>query len=254
MTHHYDDPQYSYPEYWTQRSYEQQAETIALTSLLRGYKFPSCVDIGAGFGRLVPTLHRFCRRIILIDPSARQRSLAQKYLAASPSLNLSHFTILSGTAQSTRLPARTTSLAVLIRVAHHLPNLLQVFQETHRILKPGGIFIFEFANSQNFKSRLKSMFVGQPILLTPLEKRSSTNIKKNSIPFVNHHPATVKKLLLQSGFAIDQILSVSNFRHPLIKQVLPISFLLTLEKISQPLLSPLFFGPSIFIKAHKIDN
>ena len=249
MTHHYDDPDFSYLDYWKNRDYEHKAEIVALNRLLSGSNFPVCADIGGGFGRLEPLLTKFCTRIILVDPSANHRRQARIKLKKNKNIF-----IMSGSAQKIRLYPQSVNLALLIRVAHHLPDLVPTFTEIHRLLTPGGRFILEFANSQNFKSRLKSMFVGQPILLTPLEKRSSTNIKKNSIPFVNHHPATVKKLLLQSGFAIDQILSVSNFRHPLIKQVLPISFLLTLEKISQPLLSPLYFGPSIFIKAHKIDN
>ncbi|HBC72654.1 MAG: Phosphatidylethanolamine N-methyltransferase [Candidatus Amesbacteria bacterium GW2011_GWB1_47_19] len=248
MTHHYDDPDFSYLDYWKNRDYEHQAEIVALNRLLSGSNFPVCADIGGGFGRLEPLLTKFCTRIILVDPSANHRRQARIKLKKNKNIF-----IMSGSAQKIRLYPQSVNLALLIRVAHHLPDLVPTFTEIHRLLTPGGRFILEFANSQNFKSRFRSLFFGPRIPLTPLEKRSLQNIKKMSIPFVNHHPLAVIKSLRRSGFFVDTVLSVSNFRYQKLKKFLPRHLLLILEYFSQPLLSHVYFGPSLFILSHRVD-
>lgn len=246
MTAHYDDPAYSYAGYWQNRGYEHSAEIIAIRRLLTSCHFPALVDIGGGFGRLIPTLARYGSHLTLLEPSAKLRSQARKYLADLPRI-----TVVSGTAEHTRLPAQSQNLAVIIRVFHHLPNLNPVFVELNRIIAPSGFVLFEFANSLHIKSQIKSLLTGTPILLTPLERRSPANIRRGTIDFVNHHPHTILKLLHQAGFTPIKILSVSNFRSPALKKTLPLKLLLILEEICQPLLSRLYFGPSIFILAQK---
>jgi len=61
----------------------------------------------------------------------------------------------------------------------------------------------------------------------------------------------VEDMLKKNGFEIQEKLSVSNFRSPLIKKIVPEAVLLALEDILQKPLSYLNFGPSIFIKAVK---
>lgn len=246
MAAHYDDPHFSYVSYWQDRSYEHLSEVAALTSLLQGKSFAKSADIGGGYGRLVPTIKQFSKNVILIEPSAKQRNIAKKSFAGEKTI-----AIQSGTAEKTNLDNNSVSLITVVRVMHHLPDPIPAFKELYRVLRPGGVLVLEFANSRHFKAQIQSFLTGKPILPIPIERRSSANIKKKTIAFVNHHPTTVLKMLKKTGFQIDKSLSVSNLRSPLIKQVIPQSIMLDLEKKLQNPLSSRFFGPSIFILAHK---
>jgi ubiquinone/menaquinone biosynthesis C-methylase UbiE len=159
---------------------------------------------------------------------------------------------LPGTAAATGLPDVSQDLVMLVRVMHHLPEPQSSLLELNRILKPGGFLILEFANAHHLKARIRSFINGQPLLLTPVERRSLVNIKRRTIPFVNHAPPTVLKNLTKSGFQVKKTLSVSNFRISWLKKVLPHRLLLSLEKYSQVIFASGYFGPSIFILAQKI--
>jgi len=246
MVAHYDDPTFSYDRYWMGRDYEHGAEVLAISRLLKNQHFSQSADIGGGYGRLTAFLMPFSQKAILIEPSLKQRQLAKNYLKG-----LSNIAIQAGSTQHTGLPDTSVDLVVVVRVMHHLPDPISSLSEINRILKPGGTLILEFANSLNFKSRIKSFFLGQPILPTPLDRRSNASIRHHSIAFVNHHPDTVFKLLNKTGFLIDNYLSVSNLRSPLLKKYLPQKMLLAVEKFFQTSLAHFFFGPSIFVLAHK---
>ena len=248
MPAHYDDPDYSYQNYWPGREYEHQSEILAINRLLSNTKVTAAVDIGGGFGRLTPTLSHHAKQITLLEPSAKLRSQATKNLKT-----ISALTIVAGTAEKTRLPTSSQNLVILIRVLHHLPNPTPALNEIHRILKPQGLLLLEIANSHNFKARIASWLSGQPILPIPIEKRSPANIKRQTIPFVNHSPFTIQKILHKTGFEIIKQLSVSNLRSPFFKKYIPIKSLITAESYLQPLLSKIYFGPSIFLLAKKVN-
>ncbi len=243
---HYDDPEFSYEKYWHNRAYEHAAEEIALTKLLKGKKFTNAVDIGGGYGRLSTVLQRYANHVTLVEPSQKQRTIAKRFLKDFPQI-----TIKSGLSDKTQLEDNSQDLAMMVRVTHHLPDLKPTLAELSRVLKPKGLLILEVANSRHFKAWIKSLATGQPILPMPVERRSSANIRKNTIAFVNHHPGTVSKLLAQSGFKISRSLSVSNFRSPQLKKFLPKSILLNLESATQTPLARINFGPSIFLLCHK---
>ena len=241
MSSFYNDPQFSYLKFWRGREYEHQAEVLAIKRLLGKLRFTQIVDIGGGYGRLAPILLQFCDQLTLVEPSSKQRKLAPKGLK-----------IVAGTSESTGLPDSSYDLVSIIRVLHHLPDLLPVFAEAARILKTHGYFLFEFANSLNFKTRLINLITGRALSTLPLERRRPANIRRGSIPFVNHHPQAIFKLLTKNGFITIQTLSVSNFRSSWLKKIIPSPILLVLESIFQPLLSIFYFGPSIFVMARKI--
>ena len=245
----YDDPNFSYPKYWAGRQYEHQSEVLAIQKFLSGRSFKSIADVGGGYGRLTPTLSQHSPRVTLIEPSSKQRRIA-----SSLKIKNLKFKIMQGSTSRTRLPNSSINLVTLIRVLHHLPDPAPTFKEVHRILKPGGLFILEFANSQNLKSRFLNWLSGRAPSTAPIDLRSPTNIRRDSIPFVNHHPQTILKILHLCNFEPLQHLSVSNFRSQLLKQLLPLRALLFLEKLSQGPLSHFYFGPSVFVLARKIDS
>jgi hypothetical protein len=58
-------------------------------------------------------------------------------------------------------------------------------------------------------------------------------------------------MLDEAGFELESVLSGSNLRSPALKKVLGKKPLLAAEKLFQPLLAPLYFGPSIWLKLKK---
>ena len=237
--YYYNDPGFSYPAFWANREYEHEAEILAIQRLLGEIRVDTAVDIGGGFGRLVGCLSIYARRVIVVEPSDVQRKLAESFAPNA--------IIKDGHAGATGLPIKSCDLVVMLRVAHHLPDLQDGIDEMYRILKPGGFLILEFANSNHFKSRLRHYFRLGSVPLTPIQ----VNAQEMDIPFVNHHPSTVKKALQREGFVILKTLSVSNFRSTFLKKVLPVRTLLAWEGMSQRLLALIHFGPSIFILARR---
>ncbi len=247
MPSHYDDRNFNYRDYWQGRNYEHSSEILAIRSLLSDRHFHKAADIGGGYGRLVPLLAQFADHVILVEPSVKQCQIAKNFLKDF----LTRVNIQTGTAGHTGLPDNSLDLVIMIRVMHHLPQPVNALRELNRILKPGGILVLEFANSHHFKARIGSFLSGQPLLPTPVERRSPANIRRKTISFVNHSPYTVKKQLSKSGFGILKTLSVSNFRSPFLKKILPHRLLVTLESKIQSVLADSNFGPSIFIYARK---
>lgn len=242
MGHFYDDPDFSYLDYWKTRKYEHESEIIALKNLLGSQHFQTGLDLGGGYGRLASFLTSYSKEVLLVEPSLKQRNFAKTHLKG-----LKNIKILAGTCQKTKLPDQCCDLVVMVRVMHHLPEAGIVLDEIYRILKPNGMVVIEFANSLNLKSRITSFVTGKPILPAPIDRRRAINIRNQTIPFVNHHPVSLQKLLIKSGFKIENLLSVSNFRG------LPFNSL-KLEKWLQKILSGIYFGPSVFVKASKLDN
>jgi len=243
---------YNYRHYWKNREYENQAETIALQkllSLIPQKKKKNILDIGAGFGRHTSLYAPFFKKAILVDPSAKLLSEARKNFQ-----NYSNLSFKRGEGQKIPIKSKSVDVILVVRVVHHIKDLAPVFQEISRVLAPKGILILEFANKTHFKAKIKALISGNLKFfkdLTPVDRRSRKNIKKGSILFLNHHPKAIEKNLRENNLKIIKNLSVSNFRSPILKKIFPLSYLLFLEKITQPLLAPLNFGPSIFILARK---
>ncbi len=238
----YDDPSFSYLDFWYERKYEHEAELFAMKKLLKAHKFTSVVDIGGGFGRLSTFLLLYAQDVTLVEPSKKQREVASTFVSDKISVQ-------DGSACATGLKDASCDLVVMVRVMHHLINPKDSFAEMKRIVKPGGYFILEFANSLNAKSRVKN--------LIHLRKTSRNPVRVNNygdwdVPFVNHHPSTVYNLLTQQGFVIEKVLSVSNVRSLLLKKVFPTRTLLFIERLTQSVLGLVHFGPSIFVLARRI--
>jgi ubiquinone/menaquinone biosynthesis C-methylase UbiE len=222
---------------------------MAIKRLLGKTKFSRAADIGGGYGRLTQVIAKFARKVYLVEPSAKMRGAAKDFLKKTKNVE-----IVSGSAEKTHLHDNSLDLLTTVRVIHHISSLDSTFQEIHRVVKTQGAVIIEFANSLNFKARIQSFVSGKPILMTPVDRRSPDHIKQKTIEFVNHHPEAIYRQLRNSHFKIDRILSVSNFRSPLIKKTIPLKLLLVLEYFGQAILSGLYFGPSIFVLAHRIDK
>lgn len=248
MSSHYDS--FNYPEFWQGRIYEDRAERIALKSLL-GFIGPkdSIADIGGGFGRLATTYASYFRICLVVDPSEKMLNIGKKNLKEYHNVFFN-----KGSLPNLDFPDQSFDVVILNRVIHHLKDPTPSIREMNRIVKKSGYLILEIANKIHFLSRLRFLFSKEKLFsdLQPLDLRRKKNINNGAIVFVKHHPKKIMSELKENGFNVREILSVSNFRHPLFKKIIPLSFLLFLEKNLQRPLSHIFFGPSIFMLAEKV--
>ncbi|MBI4033569.1 class I SAM-dependent methyltransferase [Candidatus Saccharibacteria bacterium] len=238
----YDDPKYNYQDYWAGREYEHAAEEMAIKRLLKGRHFEHAVDVGGGYGRLSKVLVQFAKKVTLAEPSQQQLDMAKIYLQDSPVATK----LLQ--ASNLKMPGDSVDLVMVVRVLHHLPDPMVEFKEIARVLKPGGTFILEFANDAHFLNRVRYGIRGKRVPRTPVSIQDKTKIEAGELPFVNHHPKTIVKMLQKAGFEVETVLSGSNLRSPHIKKVLGKNILLGLERVMQPLLAPIYFGPSVWLK------
>jgi SAM-dependent methyltransferase len=240
----YDDPQYNYQDYWQGRDYEHAAEELAIRRLLRGRHFKHAVDVGGGYGRLSKFLTGFADKVTLAEPSQQQLDIAKVYLRETPQVDQK---LLQ--AGDLKFKDHSVDLVLVVRVLHHLPEPMPEFKEIARVLKPGGTFLLEFANDAHFLNRVRYGLRGKRVPTTPVDIRTKPD--PNELPFVNHHPNTVIKMLAEAGFVVEATLSGSNMRSPTLKKVLGKKPLIAVEKIMQPLLAPIYFGPSIWLRLKK---
>ncbi len=242
----YDDPTFNYVDYWNGRDYENAAEELALNMLLGKRVYKKAADVGGGFGRLARLLRSYAKHVSVVEPSKQQRDRGKDVTKGLTSVDFKD-------GQGDKLPFKDAELDLItmIRVMHHLPDPKPTFKELNRVLEKDGTLILEVANSLHFKSRIKAAMKLKSVSKEPVERRSESNIKNESIAFVNHHPKVVNDQLEVAGFKVEKILSVSNLRSPGVKKVLPEKTMIRIERILQPALAKFYFGPSIFFKVRK---
>ncbi len=243
---------YNYPSYWEGREYEHGAEILAIQDLMANIpKIKRVLEIGAGYGRLTPTyLHR-ATKVILTDPSARLLKLARSSIKSSKVV----FLQVKIQKLRKRIKGKSIDLVIVVRVLHHVESLDNTFSIVNRLLRKNGYFLLEFPNKRHVKATISEFFKGNftfPLDIFPKDVRSDL-VKDSSLPFFNYHPDVVKQKLIDAGFTIVAVRSVSNVRSPMLKRHIPLELLLGIEKRLQKLLAPFSVGPSIFILAKKIN-
>ncbi len=242
----YNDPKHNYKKYWDGREYEHAAEELAIKRLLRGKHFKQAVDVGGGYGRLSKFLVNFADKVILAEPSQQQLDIAKDFLKDTPEVEQK---LLQ--ASDLKLKDQSVDLVMIVRVLHHIPDPSPEFEEISRILEPGGTFLLEFANNAHGLNRIRYAVKGKKVPSDPVDIRSEEHKKESEIPFVNHHPKTIIKKLDSAGFELEAVLSGSNLRSTRLKKMLSKNTMLYLEKVLQPALAPLYFGPSVWLRLKK---
>jgi ubiquinone/menaquinone biosynthesis C-methylase UbiE len=242
----YDDPDFNYQDYWSGRSYEHEAEVIAIRRLLNRQLFAHAVDVGGGYGRLAVVLAEFAARVTLVDSSSQQLALAEAFLVSRPRITRRQME-----AANLDFPDESVDLVTMVRLLHHLPEPTAELAEVHRILRPGGYAIIEVANIAHALNRLRYLVKRKPIPAVALDIRSEETRQRGGIAFVNHHPQSIAQLAESIGLRVESVLSVSNLRHRLVKKALPGRMILAAERVLQPKLARIQFGPSVFFLLRK---
>ena len=243
----YNDQTYDYTKYWEGRGYENQSEIIALKKLLNDSGSDvnrKIIDIGGGYGRLMPVYKDLFTDITIFDYSQKLLDKAQEN---ANDLSLEIKTINGDVYNLSELVGEKYDCAVMVRVSHHLDDLEKVFSGIYKILDEKGVFILEIANKMHFKSVVSNLLK----LNFNYFKKDSVSVTAKDVTFLNHHPKKVEELLKKAGFKIEKKLSVSNLRSQVVKKLVLEKILVGLEDIMQVPLSTLYFGPSIFYKLRK---
>ncbi len=237
---------YDYSFFWRGRDYENEADKIAVARLFSKIRGPreSLVDLGAGIGRMTPLYEKEWDELVLLDSSEQQIGQAKKNVSRGERIKF-----IRGTVQDIPSGDSIFDAALCVRTFHYVADAAGTVSEIKRILKPGGYLLLEIPNKLHFKNRFSSFFGSKREMLAsanPINLAAAGNTT-----FLNHNPKTILKILRTHGFRSVSTLSVSNFRSGLLKKTLPLSLLLWLEKHSQRILAPLWFGPSIYFLVRK---
>jgi ubiquinone/menaquinone biosynthesis C-methylase UbiE len=219
------------------REYEDRVEAIALQRLLppRG---EILLEAGAGAGRNTPRYQGFAR-LVLLDYSISQLRLAQERLGKDP-----RYTYVA--ADIYRLPfvPGLFDATTMIRTLHHMADAPRALRQIRQAMQSGAIFILEFANKQNLKAILRYV----------LRRQSWSPFSPEPVEFAklnfDFHPKTVRLWLSQSQFAIERQLTVSHFRIGLLKRLLPLKLLVSMDALAQQTGDWWQLTPSVFVRCH----
>jgi ubiquinone/menaquinone biosynthesis C-methylase UbiE len=230
-------------EFWDEggRAYEDRAEAVALKRLLPpGGELR--LELGAGAGRNTSRYEGY-KRIVLLDYSTTQLQQARARLGDSDRY-------IYVAADVYRLPFVPGLFdgATLIRVLHHLADGQAALNQIRQVMRPGGMFILEFANKQNVKAIARYL----------LRRQAWNPFSPEPIEFVelnyNFHPATTREWLRKAGFTIERQLTVSHFRIWMLKRIFPASLLVALDSLAQLTGNWWQFSPSVFVRNRTVGD
>jgi ubiquinone/menaquinone biosynthesis C-methylase UbiE len=220
------------------REYEDRTEAIALKRLLP-QSGRLLLELGAGAGRNTPRYLGF-ERIVLLDYSRTQLEQAQARLGKSDKY-------VYVAADAYRLPFvdGLFDAATMIRVLHHMADAPKALGQVNNVVRPGGIFILEFANKLNLKAIVRYWLGRQkwsPFSLEPVEF-----VELN----FDFHPKAVRTWLKKLGFSIEKTLTLSHFRVGFLKRLVPTGILVFFDSLFQWTGVLWQFTPSVFVKAKR---
>ena len=122
---------------------------------------PRALDIGCGGGFLAEEFAALGCQVTGIDPSPRSIEAAQAH-AAGRGLRIDY---LVGSGEQLPVPDSAYDLAYCCDVLEHVSDVDRVISETARVLKPGGLYLFDTIN-RTAKSRLLTIKLMQDWPLT----------------------------------------------------------------------------------------
>ena len=218
------------------REYEHLAERMAIRKLLppAGARL---VEIGAGFGRLVD-LYDGYRQVILLDYSKSMLRQAQDRLGRD-----GKYVYVAADLYAMPFVDSLFDTTVTVRVLHHVQNAPAAFQEIQRVLKPGGVYVLEYANKRHLKAILRYLLGRQS--WSPFAPQPYEFAELN----YDFHPAWMAARLTEAGFAIGRELAVSSFRLPILKHLISPRPLAALDGLLQGPTASLKLAPSVFVRA-----
>ncbi|NBO38385.1 3-demethylubiquinone-9 3-O-methyltransferase [bacterium] len=104
------------------------------------------LDLGCGGGFVAEELARRGAQVVGVDPAVALIEVAKKHAAASD------LSIEYRVGNGELIPAEDASfdVAFCVDVLEHVADLEKVLREVHRVLKPGGLFLYDTINKTSF--------------------------------------------------------------------------------------------------------
>ena len=223
------------------RKYEDMADRMAIRKLLPK-EMENFVDIAGGYGRLADEYIPRSKSATLFDYSQTELDDAKKKYGKK--LNTVQGDIY-------KLPFKENEFTALlmVRATHHFKDMDKVLAELYRILQPGGVAVIEVANKKTLP-RMMRYWRGKTDI-SPFDRSVANLSDVDKDGFYNYHPKYMEDLFRSTGFKIEKVLSVSNFRSARMKKVFGNKNLIRMEKVAQKALAPIRFAPSIYYRLQK---
>jgi len=219
-----------------EREYEDRVEAIAIRRLL-----PSgggrLLEVGAGAGRN-SARYRGYDRVVLLDYSQSQLAQARQRLGDG-----GRYQFVVADAYFPPFASGCADAATMIRTLHHMAEPARALAAIRRLMKPGAVFVLEYANKRNLKAILRWAIRRQgwsPFTADPVEFAALN---------FDFHPIAVVDWLKRAGFDVERQLTVSHFRLGLLKRLLPVRLLVWLDAAAQWTGALWQLSPSVFVRA-----
>jgi ubiquinone/menaquinone biosynthesis C-methylase UbiE len=228
-------------EFWGQdRAYEDAAERAALRALL-----PSTgarlVDIGGGYGRLMP-LYSGYDEVIIFDYALTQLRQAQELWGDEGPNAHPRYLYVAGDFYNLPFAPAAFDTVVMVRTLHHATDAPSVLRGISQILASHGSLVLEFANKRNLKAILR--YLARRQTWSPFDRAPVEFVSLN----FDFHPAWVEEKLREVGLRVRKRRAVSTFRLDILKRSLPTDLLVTLDRALQPTGALFPLSPSVFLR------
>jgi SAM-dependent methyltransferase len=234
-------------EFWGHgRDYEDAVERVALDHLLPATG-GRLIDIGGGYGRLVP-LYSGYDTVVIFDYAMSQLRQAQELWGPTGPQGRPRYVYVAGDFYRLPFAPATFDTVVMVRTLHHAADAPSVLRGISEILAPSGSFVLEFANKRNLKAILRYL-VGRQAW-SPFDQEPVEFVSLN----FDFHPSWIENLLTERHLRIRHRRAVSSFRIGLLKRLLPTQLLVTLDRLCQPLGGMLPLSPSVFLRCEREAN
>jgi ubiquinone/menaquinone biosynthesis C-methylase UbiE len=232
----YEDSSYR-TDFWEGqgREYEDLAERIALRHLLppTGRRL---MDVGAGFGRLSDFYVGY-DQVVLLDYSRSLLRQAQGRLGRD-----GRFVYVAANFYALPFAEDSFDTVMMVRVMHHVEDVLTLLGEVARVLTGQGVYVLEFASKRHLKALLRYVLGRQD--WSPFDPNPYEFVEMN----FDFHPAWMRERLAEAMFHVKHQRTVSHFRLPLLKRLVPARTLAAVDGLCQPTGSWWQLTPSVFVQ------
>jgi ubiquinone/menaquinone biosynthesis C-methylase UbiE len=243
----YDQGGYDYREFWTDRQYEDWAESRVLNRIIGKFGHPRWfADFGGGFGRNAAHYRDRARNSVIVDYSANNLTHAGELHAADVAAGRVH--LVRGSVTALPFVDGAFDAAMVIRVLHHLDDVEVALSEMGRTIN--GRWLVDVPIKHHALGRLRSavrLQSGEMSSPEPVIRGSSEH------PFRAYRLPVIRQRLSESDWDSDLVASVNNFRRW--DQTLPRPVVATLRPLVQTLeivaqsTGRGWWGPSQFLVA-----
>jgi SAM-dependent methyltransferase len=175
-------------------------------------------------------------RVVLFDYSRSLLREAQAHLGDDP-----RFIYVAGNWYDMPFVDGLFDTIVQIRTLHHAADVVALFAQLARIAKPGGDYVLEFANKQNFKAILRYLAKRQD--WSPFTPEPVEFVELN----FDFNPGWIRERLQEAGFYPGKMRTVSHFRMGSVKDKVPTGLLVSADSMAQRTGNLWQLSPSVFV-------